>query len=131
MSGSASTVWVLPLTLRVNFSAIGSSSSENRRAANAALARTVVQPNSGWNRSNGHDSVCRRRDVSHLAVTIFGNPAGTESLSAYVWLACVIPTGDRLMKRSSQSRAKDIPSQLFAANPALLIGAAFEIGMLL
>ena len=35
------------------------------------------------------------------------------------------------MKRSSQSRAKDIPSQLFAANPALLIGAAFEIGMLL
>ena len=35
------------------------------------------------------------------------------------------------MKRTSQSRAKDLPSQLFAANPALLIGAAFEIGMLL
>jgi hypothetical protein len=35
------------------------------------------------------------------------------------------------MKRPSQSRAKDLPSQLFAANPALLIGAAFEIGMLL
>ena len=35
------------------------------------------------------------------------------------------------MKRTSQSRAKDLPSQLFAANPSLLIGAAFEIGMLL
>ena len=35
------------------------------------------------------------------------------------------------MKRPSQSRAKDLPSQLFASNPALLIGAAFEIGMLL
>jgi hypothetical protein len=35
------------------------------------------------------------------------------------------------MKRTSHSRAKDLPSQLFAANPALLIGAAFEIGMLL
>ena len=35
------------------------------------------------------------------------------------------------MKRTSQSRAKDLPQQLFAANPALLIGAAFEIGMLL
>ncbi|HET7680731.1 MAG TPA: hypothetical protein VFK79_11425 [Xanthobacteraceae bacterium] len=35
------------------------------------------------------------------------------------------------MKRSSQSRAKDLPSQLFASNPAMLIGAAFEIGMLL
>jgi hypothetical protein len=35
------------------------------------------------------------------------------------------------MKRTSQSRAKDLPSQLFASNPALLIGAAFEIGMLL
>lgn len=35
------------------------------------------------------------------------------------------------MKRTSQSSAKDLPSQIFAANPALLIGAAFEIGMLL
>jgi len=35
------------------------------------------------------------------------------------------------MKRTSQSRSKDLPSQLFASNPALLIGAAFEIGMLL
>ena len=35
------------------------------------------------------------------------------------------------MKRTSQSRAKDLPSQIFASNPALLIGAAFEIGMLL
>jgi hypothetical protein len=35
------------------------------------------------------------------------------------------------MKRTSQSRPKDLPSQIFAANPALLIGAAFEIGMLL
>jgi hypothetical protein len=35
------------------------------------------------------------------------------------------------MKRPAQSRAKDLPSQLFAANPALFIGAAFEIGMLL
>jgi hypothetical protein len=35
------------------------------------------------------------------------------------------------MKRPSQSRAKDLPSQLFAANPGLLLGAAFEIGMLL
>ncbi len=35
------------------------------------------------------------------------------------------------MKRTPQSRAKDLPSQLFAANPALLLGAAFEIGMLL
>jgi hypothetical protein len=35
------------------------------------------------------------------------------------------------MKRTSQSRAKDLPSQLFASNPAMLIGAAFEIGMLL
>jgi hypothetical protein len=35
------------------------------------------------------------------------------------------------MKRTPQSRAKDLPSQLFASNPALLIGAAFEIGMLL
>ena len=35
------------------------------------------------------------------------------------------------MKRTSQSRAKDLPAQIFAANPALLIGAAFEIGMLL
>lgn len=35
------------------------------------------------------------------------------------------------MKRTSQTRAKDLPSQIFAANPALLIGAAFEIGMLL
>src|SRR3954462_12729487 len=35
------------------------------------------------------------------------------------------------MKRTSQSRAKDLPSQIFAANPSLLIGAAFELGMLL
>ena len=35
------------------------------------------------------------------------------------------------MKRTSQSPAKDLPSQLFASNPALLLGAAFEIGMLL
>lgn len=35
------------------------------------------------------------------------------------------------MKRTPQSRAKDLPQQLFAANPALLLGAAFEIGMLL
>lgn len=35
------------------------------------------------------------------------------------------------MKRTSQSRAKDLPAQIFAANPALLIGAAFKIGMLL
>ena len=35
------------------------------------------------------------------------------------------------MKRTSQSRAKDLPSQIFASNPALLIGAAFELGMLL
>ncbi len=35
------------------------------------------------------------------------------------------------MKRTPQNRAKDLPSQLFAANPALLLGAAFEIGMLL
>jgi hypothetical protein len=35
------------------------------------------------------------------------------------------------MKRTSQSRAKDLPQQLFASNPSLLIGAAFEIGMLL
>jgi hypothetical protein len=35
------------------------------------------------------------------------------------------------MKRTSQTRAKDLPSQIFAANPALLIGAAFEIGMLI
>ena len=35
------------------------------------------------------------------------------------------------MKRTPQNRAKDLPSQLFASNPALLLGAAFEIGMLL
>ena len=35
------------------------------------------------------------------------------------------------MKRPSQNSAKNLPAQLFAANPALLIGAAFEIGMLL
>jgi hypothetical protein len=35
------------------------------------------------------------------------------------------------MKRTPQSRAKDLPSQIFAANPSLLLGAAFEIGMLL
>jgi hypothetical protein len=35
------------------------------------------------------------------------------------------------MKRTSQNRAKDLPSQIFASNPALLIGAAFEIGMLM
>ena len=35
------------------------------------------------------------------------------------------------MKRTSHSPAKDLPSRLFASNPALLIGAAFEIGMLL
>jgi hypothetical protein len=35
------------------------------------------------------------------------------------------------MKRTSQTRGKDLPQQIFAANPALLIGAAFEIGMLL
>ena len=35
------------------------------------------------------------------------------------------------MKRPSQSRAKDLPAQIFASNPALLIGAAFEVGMLL
>jgi hypothetical protein len=35
------------------------------------------------------------------------------------------------MKRAPQSPAKDLPSQLFASNPAMLIGAAFELGMLL
>ena len=35
------------------------------------------------------------------------------------------------MKRTSQNKPKDLPAQIFAANPALLIGAAFEIGMLL
>jgi hypothetical protein len=36
------------------------------------------------------------------------------------------------MKRtSSQSRANDLPSRIFASNPTLLLGAAFEIGMLL
>jgi hypothetical protein len=38
---------------------------------------------------------------------------------------------ERPMKRTSHSAAKDLPSRLFASNPALLIGAAFEIGMLL
>jgi hypothetical protein len=42
-----------------------------------------------------------------------------------------VVSGDPPMKRTSPSRAKDLPSQLFASNPALLIGAAFEIGMLL
>ena len=35
------------------------------------------------------------------------------------------------MKRPPQTRAKSLPAQIFASNPALLIGAAFEIGMLL
>jgi hypothetical protein len=35
------------------------------------------------------------------------------------------------MKRTSQHSPKDLPSRIFAANPALLIGAAFELGMLL
>jgi hypothetical protein len=35
------------------------------------------------------------------------------------------------MKRTPRSRAKDLPQQIFASNPSLLIGAAFEIGMLL
>jgi hypothetical protein len=38
---------------------------------------------------------------------------------------------EKSMKRTSHTRAKDLPQQIFAANPALLIGAAFEIGMLL
>jgi len=35
------------------------------------------------------------------------------------------------MSRTPENRAKDLPSQLLASNPGLLIGAAFEIGMLL
>ena len=36
------------------------------------------------------------------------------------------------MKRTSQrNRPQDLPSRIFASNPSLLIGAAFEIGMLL
>ena len=36
------------------------------------------------------------------------------------------------MKRTSQQkRPQDLPSRIFASNPSLLIGAAFEIGMLL
>ena len=35
------------------------------------------------------------------------------------------------MRRTSQSRYPDLPTRLFAANPALLIGAAFELGILL
>jgi hypothetical protein len=35
------------------------------------------------------------------------------------------------MPRTPQNRAKDLPSKLLASNPALLIGTAFEIGMLL
>jgi hypothetical protein len=36
------------------------------------------------------------------------------------------------MKRTSQQkRPQDLPSRVFASNPSLLIGAAFEIGMLL
>ena len=35
------------------------------------------------------------------------------------------------MKRTSQNSPKDLPARIFAANPALLIGAAFELGMLL
>jgi len=35
------------------------------------------------------------------------------------------------MKSTYPNRAKDLPSRIFASNPALLIGAAFEIGMLL
>ena len=35
------------------------------------------------------------------------------------------------MKRTTLSRARDLPARIFAANPALLLGAAFEIGMLL
>jgi hypothetical protein len=35
------------------------------------------------------------------------------------------------MKRTSSPRPADLPARVFASNPALLIGAAFEIGMLL
>jgi len=36
------------------------------------------------------------------------------------------------MKRTSQrNRPQDLPTRIFASNPSLLIGAAFEIGMLL
>jgi len=36
------------------------------------------------------------------------------------------------MKRTSPpDHGKNLPSRLFASNPALLIGAAFELGMLL
>jgi hypothetical protein len=35
------------------------------------------------------------------------------------------------MKRTSSSSAKNLPERLFASNPALLLGAAFEIGMLI
>jgi hypothetical protein len=36
------------------------------------------------------------------------------------------------MKRTTQrKRPQDLPSRIFASNPSLLIGAAFEIGMLL
>jgi hypothetical protein len=36
------------------------------------------------------------------------------------------------MKRTSQhKRPQDLPSRIFASNPSLLLGAAFEIGMLL
>jgi hypothetical protein len=35
------------------------------------------------------------------------------------------------MRRTSQTRSQDLPTRLFAANPALLIGAAFELGMML
>ena len=35
------------------------------------------------------------------------------------------------MPRTPQSPAKDLPARIFASNPSLLIGAAFELGMLL
>ena len=35
------------------------------------------------------------------------------------------------MKRTTQHSPKNLPARLFAANPALLIGAAFELGILL
>jgi hypothetical protein len=38
---------------------------------------------------------------------------------------------ENTMKRTSQPTGKDLPSRLFASNPALLMGAAFELGMLL
>ena len=35
------------------------------------------------------------------------------------------------MRRTAQTRSQDLPTRIFAANPALLIGAAFELGIML